>query len=68
MSRRYAPYAVVEGDSGVALSSSSLMPHCAQNDLCVDTSVMMLMIVWVAAWMDAYVADFAISKLYAIDQ
>ena len=64
----YAPYAVVEGDSGVALSSASLMPHWAQKDLCVVTSLMMLMIVWVADWMELYVDDFATSRLRVVSR
>ena len=43
--------------------SVSLMPHCAQNALWVETSLMMLMMVCVADWMELYVDDFATSKL-----
>lgn len=64
MSRRYAPYAVVEGDSGVAARSASLMPHCAQNALCVATSLITLTIVCVADSIELYVEDFATKSLH----
>lgn len=67
MSRRYAPYAVVEGDSGVAARSASLMPHCAQNALCVATSLITLTIVCVADSIELYVEDFATRSLHRIN-
>ena len=63
VSRMNAPYAVVAGDSGVVFSSSSVTPHSAQYDRCIVTSLMMLIIVPVAAWMDGNVDDFAASSL-----
>lgn len=60
----YAPYAVVAGDSGVLRSSSSLTPHLAQKDLCVETSFTMLMIVSVADFIAPNDVDFATRSLY----
>lgn len=55
---------MVADDSGVFTSSSSVMPHCAQNDLCVLTSSTTFMIVRVAAWIAENVDDFAARRLY----
>lgn len=63
-SRRYAPYAVVAGDSGVVCSSSSDTPQRAQNALCVSTSAMTFRIVSVADLIWANVDDFVASRLW----
>lgn len=55
---------MVAGDSGVVRSSSSVTPHSAQYDRCIVTSLMTLITVPVAAWMDGNVDDFAASSLH----